>query len=238
MINSPCLTWRIDNVSSPLLIDSVPAIDRYLTGAHRIAWLRRAFTRFRTFPAAAMLITVLAPMAASAECVFTEPATAHGVRDGVPEDSALSNLWPKMATLGGIRPLLARGGIQVSATYIGEVLGNPSGGVKQGTDYDGLLDVHVDANMENMIGWKGLCFHTNMFQILRDQHHRRRSPQHCQRQQHRGLPLDSGWMNSGSSRACSAKSFRSVLVNWPPTLSSCLPTAPALSLPQPSAGPR
>ena len=105
-----------------------------------------------------------APTAALAECVFTEPATAHGV-DGVPEDSALSSLGPKMATLGGLRPVLARRGIAVSATYIGEVLGNPSGGVKQSTHYDGLLDVHLDANMETMIGWKGLCFHTNMFQI-------------------------------------------------------------------------
>ena len=115
--------------------------------------------------ALAMLAALFAlPSAASAECVFTEPATAHGV-DGIPEDSALSSLWPKMATLGGIRPLLGRGGIMVSATYIGEVLGNPSGGVKQSTHYDGLLDVHLDANMEKMIGWKGLCFHANMFQI-------------------------------------------------------------------------
>jgi porin len=104
------------------------------------------------------------PTAARAECVFAEPATAHGV-DGVPEDSALSSLWPKMATLGGLRPVLAQGGIALSATYIGEVLGNPSGGVKQSAHYDGLLDVHLDANMEKMIGWKGLCFHANMFQI-------------------------------------------------------------------------
>jgi porin len=104
------------------------------------------------------------PAVARAECVFTEPATAHGV-DGVPEDSALSSLWPQMATLGGLRPMLARDGIGLRATYIGEVLGNPSGGVKQSAHYDGLLDVHLDANMEKMIGWKGLCFHTNMFQI-------------------------------------------------------------------------
>jgi porin len=116
--------------------------------------------------AAALLVAAIFthPTAASAECVFTEPATAHGV-DGIPEDSALSSLWPSMASLGGIRPLLARGGMMVSAVYIGEVLGNPSGGVKQGTHYDGLLDVHLDANMDKMIGWKGLCFHANMFQI-------------------------------------------------------------------------
>ena len=111
-----------------------------------------------------MLITVLTPAASRAECLFAEAANAHGVT-GVPEDSALSSLWPQMDTLGGIRPPLARSGIRVSPTYIGEVLGNPSGGLKQGTTYDGLLDVHLDADIERMIGWKGLCFHTNMFQI-------------------------------------------------------------------------
>jgi porin len=126
---------------------------------------RRGLRVSNTVGALALAAAFLAlPSKANAECVFTEPATAHGV-DGVPEDSALTSLWPKMDTLGGIRPPLARNGIRVSPIYIAEVLGNPSGGVKQGTHYDGLLDVHIDANMEKMIGWKGLCFHTNMFQI-------------------------------------------------------------------------
>jgi porin len=124
----------------------------------RAEWSRAATALLGT------LVLVVLPKAALAECVFTEPLSAHGV-DGIPEDSVLSSLGPKMASLGGLRPLLARGGIAVNATYIGEVLGNPSGGVKQSTHYDGLLDVHLDANMEKMIGWKGLCFHANMFQI-------------------------------------------------------------------------
>ena len=103
-----------------------------------LRWLRTSV--------AAFAVLTFAPAAAYAECVFSEPATAHGV-DGVPEESALSSLWPKLDTLGGIRPPLARNGIQVSATYIDEVLGNPSGGLEQGTHYDGLLDVHLDANM-------------------------------------------------------------------------------------------
>jgi porin len=109
------------------------------------------------------------PSIASAACTFIEPQSAHGEPrghgDGVPEDSALSSLWPRMQTLGGLRPALAPNGIAITGTYIGEVLGNPSGGIEQSTHYDGLLDVHLDADMEQMIGWKGLCFHTNMFQI-------------------------------------------------------------------------
>jgi porin len=93
-------------------------------------------------------------------------ADCDGVTEnGVPEDSALASLWLQMETLGGTRPALARNGIGFGATYIGEVLGNPSGGVKQSAHYDGLLDVYMDADMEKMIGWKGLCFHANMYQI-------------------------------------------------------------------------
>jgi porin len=149
------------SLARPYAEASIQIVGDLILAAHRAAG--RQLTR--TLLVAPALAVLVLPTAARAECVFTEPVTAHGVRDGVPEDSALSNLWPKMATLGGIRPLLARGGIMVSGTYIGEVLGNPSGGVKQSTHYDGLLDVHLDANMEKMIGWKGLCFHANMFQI-------------------------------------------------------------------------
>jgi len=121
--------------------------------------------------ASILVVSLLAvPGAASAACGFIEPQSAHGEPqsehwDGVPEGSALSSLWPRVETLGGLRPALAPNGIAISGNYIGEVLGNPSGGVEQSTHYDGLLDVHVDADMEQMIGWKGLCFHTNMFQI-------------------------------------------------------------------------
>jgi porin len=48
-----------------------------------------------------------------------------------------------METLGGLRPAVAPNGIAISGNYIGEVLGNPSGGVKQSTHYDGLLVLAV-----------------------------------------------------------------------------------------------
>jgi porin len=118
------------------------------------------FAKALSSTAAAWLIfagALLLPSLARANCGVTE--------NGVPEDSALSSLWPRMETLGGTRSALARHGIGIGATYIGEVLGNPSGGVKQSAHYDGLLGVYIDADMEKMIGWKGLCFHANMFQI-------------------------------------------------------------------------
>jgi porin len=64
-----------------------------------------------------------------------------------------------------MRKSLGNDGIGIGATYYGEVLGNPSGGIKQGTHYDGLLDVYVDIDFQRMAGWKGLCFHANGYQI-------------------------------------------------------------------------
>ena len=112
----------------------------------------------------AMSLIALPGVASAANCAFLEPASAHGAT-GRPDESVLSSLGPRMESLGGMRPALARNGLGLSGTYIGEVLGNPNGGIEQGTHYDGLLDIHLDGDMERMIGWKGLCFHTNMFQI-------------------------------------------------------------------------
>lgn len=97
------------------------------------------------------------------------PATARADCDvpenGIPDETLLSSLGPQWASLGGLRPALAKSGIAIGGNYIGEVLGNPSGGLKQGTHYDGLLDVYMDVDVGKMAGWKGLCFHVNGYQI-------------------------------------------------------------------------
>ena len=52
----------------------------------------------------------------------------------------LSKVGPGWASLGGLRPALAKGGIAVGGTYYGEAFVN-SGGFNQGGKYDGVLDV-------------------------------------------------------------------------------------------------
>ena len=96
------------------------------------------------------------PSAARADCDVPD--------NGIPEESLLSKLGPAWVSLGGLRPALAKGGIGVSATYYGEAFAN-SGGFKQGGKYDGVLDVAIDADLHKLGFWKGLCFHTNGFQI-------------------------------------------------------------------------
>ena len=96
------------------------------------------------------------PSAARADCDVPD--------NGIPEESFLSKVGPGWASLGGLRPALAKGGIAVSGTYYGEAFVN-SGGFNQGGKYNGLLDVALDIDMHKLGFWKGLCFHTNGFQI-------------------------------------------------------------------------
>ena len=43
-------------------------------------------------------------------------------------------------------------------SYTGEVLGNLSGGYKQGAVYDGVLNIGVQGDLEKLFGWKGASF--------------------------------------------------------------------------------
>src|SRR4029078_527914 len=78
--------------------------------------------------------------------------------NGVPDDVAFK-LDP-----GGVRNSLAKSGIAVGGTYYGESFGN-WGGFDQGVEYDGVLELWMNADMSKLGAWKGLCFHTNAFQI-------------------------------------------------------------------------
>lgn len=59
-------------------------------------------------------------------------------------------------------------GIKFAATYIGETLGNASGGLKQGLIYEGRLNLAVDVDLEKLAGLREVTFHANMFQIHGD----------------------------------------------------------------------
>lgn len=63
------------------------------------------------------------------------------------------------------REILADWGVQFNATYISEVFGNATGGMRRGTIYTGRLDLGTDIDLEKFTGWTGAKFHANMFQI-------------------------------------------------------------------------
>jgi porin len=98
-----------------------------------------------------VLMTFVLPAAARADCDVTE--------NGIPDD-AVATIDP-----GGVRHALANVGFALGGFYVGETFGNPSGGTKQGATYDGVLEFHLNGDMQKMGLWKDLCFHANAYQI-------------------------------------------------------------------------
>src|SRR5882757_10272479 len=82
-----------------------------------------------------------------------------------PADPDTGESTVEETTLGLLPRPLERWGIKFAATYIGEVLGNPSGGLKRGSVYEGRLNLAVDADLEKLAGLRELTFHANIIQI-------------------------------------------------------------------------
>jgi len=102
-------------------------------------------------------------LAAMAAAFATAPAVAQD--SGLPDPSIGASLPRGLADPGGVRSALAAQGITFGVNYIGEVFGNTSGGFRSGTYYDGRLELVVGADLEKMLGWKGLSFFANGYQI-------------------------------------------------------------------------
>jgi porin len=82
-----------------------------------------------------------------------------------PADPDTGESTVEETTLGLLPNPLERWGVKFAATYIGEVLGNSSGGLKQGSVYEGRLNLAVDVDLEKLAGMRQLTFHANLFQI-------------------------------------------------------------------------
>ena len=79
--------------------------------------------------------------------------------------SITTSLPPELADPGGTRAALAAKGIQFQLNYIGEVLGDVAGGMRQGSIYDNRLELCVDADLEKLFGWQGAALHANGYVI-------------------------------------------------------------------------
>jgi porin len=122
----------------------------------------RALARTRCV-AACLLLALVWPLGV--------PATAQTIDQegdrvpGLPEPSIAVNFPRDFGDPGGIRSALAGRGVTYAVNYIGEVLGNPTGGFAQGAFYDGRLELALTVDLAKAIGWDGLSFFTNAYQI-------------------------------------------------------------------------
>jgi porin len=84
------------------------------------------------------------------------------------DDAAPPDLWHQATLLGdagGLRPALADYGITLQANEASEVLGNLSGGLKQGATYDGLTTLTLQLDTAKAFGWEGGVFNISGLQI-------------------------------------------------------------------------
>ena len=107
--------------------------------------------------AAGVLLSALLPTAAWATCEV--PVERH---DRFITENGRLHVTDRIAgkAIGDLQEM----GIDVGGAYISEPFYN-WGGVDEGGEYQGVLDVYVNADMERLGLWKGLCFHANGYQI-------------------------------------------------------------------------
>jgi len=84
------------------------------------------------------------------------PVDGEAYSDSCPDP--LIRHWAPRADLEKI-------GVRACLNYIGEILGNPAGGVRRGAIYEGLLEMLVNLDLERIAGWSGAVFHVNAYQI-------------------------------------------------------------------------
>lgn len=101
-------------------------------------------------------------------CVTCAPVVAQQDKktdDLKPADPDTGESTVQERTLGLLPNPLERQGFKFAVTYIGEVLGNPSGGAKQGAIYEDRINFAVDADLEKLLNLKQVSFHANAFHI-------------------------------------------------------------------------
>jgi porin len=90
-------------------------------------------------------------------------ATSTGALAGAKDESAAEWLAPKW--LNEWHDGLVKKGLNFGATYIGDNIGNVSGGVARGAIHLGRFDFSVDADFEKLFGWTGGRFYANAYEI-------------------------------------------------------------------------
>lgn len=94
---------------------------------------------------------------------------AIGNTPGAANEALPSNLQPSIASSIPVLCQFKKGlfdlGYNLQLIYTGEVLGNPTGGVKQGATNEGLFNMAVDGDLDRIAGLNGATFHINAFVI-------------------------------------------------------------------------
>src|SRR5712671_2194541 len=84
---------------------------------------------------------------------FAGAIASAGAHAGAKDENAAEWLAPKW--LNEWHDGLAAKGLNFGATYVGDNIGNVSGGTSRGFIHLGRFDLSVDADLEKLVGWTG-----------------------------------------------------------------------------------
>jgi len=87
------------------------------------------------------------------------PTGAQGFLSGLARTNFL------LGNMGGLRPYLSQYGISFALQETSEVLGNATGGLRHGAEYDGLTQMLVQLDTNRAFGWYGGTFNASALQI-------------------------------------------------------------------------
>lgn len=111
-------------------------------------------------PAAAAPPAITAPTEEQLEPGGQAPSASgpFGFLSGISRSNYLFGDW------WGLRTFLSQYGISVAVQETSELLGNPTGGVRQGAEYDGLTQMLFQLDTNRAFGWYGGTFNASALQ--------------------------------------------------------------------------
>ena len=120
-----------------------------------------------SLPAGAMAQTTTgqAPQDAAPETRASQPA---GVAGAAPIEAAPTGFWVRPNLLGdpgGVRSALSSRGLTLGVLETAEVYGNPTGGVRQTTVVEGVLQLSLGIDTQKAFGLPGGTFNVSAYQI-------------------------------------------------------------------------
>ncbi len=117
-------------------------------GDRRAAGRKGDFEMRRFRSRRALGCAAAAALLLSAQGARAEDAPPNYAGD-LSEREALTGDW------GGARTKLLEQGVQFDATFTADLSFNPSGGIRRGEAYSGLLQLGLTLDMEKLVGWTG-----------------------------------------------------------------------------------
>lgn len=105
------------------------------------------------------------PMAVALLVLLGLPAVGDAAQPADHSDRGILQRGQATGDWYGLRRKLSEGGVDLSLRYIGEALGDVSGGSGRGWAYDGLLEMELDLDLHALLGWTGASLHATGYQI-------------------------------------------------------------------------